>query len=136
MIDTKLRTLSPASNFAVNNGLPKWKKIDILETPSVYFLNLANGTEYKIITFKMRNVLFFGIERKGCFFFNSDWDVCPSYVADKLSLDNCLNDKGNVADWLNTQLGFKDAPEFGFYIDNYCVDSAALQDNIRNYFDS
>ena len=132
MIDTRIRTLNPASNIAVKAGLTRWKRIDILETPSVYFLNLGNGMEYKIITFKMRNALFFGIEKNGCFFFNSDCDVHPIYVAEKLNLDNHLNDKNNVSDWLNTQLRFKDTEEFGCYMDYCCVDSAALQDNIIN----
>ena len=125
MLDTKICTLSPMSLKNSQESL-RWKKIDISNTPLVYWLNLGNGTQYKIVTFIIQDALFLGIERIGCFLFNKENEKFPSYVAEKLNLDP-TSDARNMADWLNIQLGFK-TQEFGFYHDNFCVDCFSKQE--------
>ena len=106
-------TLSP------NKKGQRWNKIDISVTPLVYWLNLGNGTQYKIITFRVQDALFLGIERIGCFLFGDKCVKAPAYIAEKLNLDEI--DANNVADWFNIQLGLN-VPEFGRYDDSYCID--------------
>ena len=125
MLDTKICTLSPMSLKNSQESL-RWKKIDISNNPLVYWLNLGNGTQYKIVTFIIQDALFLGIERIGCFLFNKENEKFPSYVAEKLNLDQ-NSDAGNIADWLNIQFGFK-TQEFGFYHDNFCVDCFSKQE--------
>lgn len=116
MLDTGIYTLSPMS-IKNSKEFLRWKKIDISNTPSVYWLNLGNGAQYKIITFIIRDALFLGVERTGCFLFKKEHEKFPSYVAEKLNLNpGC--DARNMADWLNIQLGFK-TQEFGVYHDNF-----------------
>jgi hypothetical protein len=67
-----------------------------------------------------------GVERIGCFLFNKENEKFPSYVAEKLNLDP-NSDARNIADWLNIQFGFQ-TQEFGFYYDNFCVDSFSKQE--------
>jgi hypothetical protein len=118
MLDTRIYTLSPM-NIKNSKEFRRWEKIDISNTPSVYWLNLGNGTQYKIITFIIRDALFLGVERIGCFLFCKENEKFPAYVAEKLNLNpDC--EARNMADWLNIQLGFK-TQEFGFYYDNFCV---------------
>ena len=124
MIDN-IYTLSPL-NLKNDKDSLRWKKIDISNTPSVYWLNLGNCTQYKIVTFIIQDALFLGIERIGCFLFNKENEKFPSYVAEKLNLDP-NSDARNMADWLNIQLGFK-TQEFGFYHDNFCVDCFSKQE--------
>lgn len=99
----------------------RWQKIDILRIPMVYWLNLGNGTQYKIITFWLRDKFFLGIERVGCFLFATENVKYPAYIAEKLNLDE-KSDACNVADWVNTQLGRTEASEFGCYTDFYKED--------------
>ena len=135
MLDTGIYTLSPMS--LKNSGeFLRWKKIDISTTPSVYWLNLGNGAQYKIITFIIRDALFLGVEKVGCFLFAKDNEKYPSYVAEKLHL-NPDYDARNMADWLNIQLGFK-TQEFGFYHDNFCVDCFSKAEHLLTlcYFSS
>jgi hypothetical protein len=101
-------TLSP------NKEGQRWNKIDIGETSTICWLNLGNGTCYKIVTAFTNYRFFLGIERIGCFLFTTENVKYPSYIAEKLNL-NEKSDACNVADWVNTQLGIKDAPEFGCY---------------------
>jgi len=119
MLDIEIYTLSPMS-FKNSKEPLRWKKIDISNTPSVYWLNLGNFTQYKIVTFIIQDALFLGIERIGCFLFNKENKKFPEYVAEKLNLDPA-SDARNMADWLNVQCGLK-TQEFGFYDDNFCVD--------------
>ena len=125
MLDTEIYTLSPMGSKNSKESL-RWKKIDISKTPSVYWLNLGNSTQYKIVTFMIQDALFLGVERIGCFLFNKENEKFPSYVAEKLNLDP-NSDARNIADWLNIQFGFK-TQEFGFYYDNFCVDSFSKQE--------
>ena len=111
-------TLSPMSNNEHKKGSPRWEKINISEIPSVYWLNLGNTTQFKIITFITKDELFLGVERRGCYFFTKDSDNYPGYVAEKLNLNS--TDASNITDWLNVQLGHK-LREFGFYYDSCCT---------------
>jgi len=129
MLDTGIYTLSPISNNS-SKEFSRWKKIDISTTPSVYWLNLGNSAQYKIITFIIRDALFLGIERVGCFLFDKENEKFPSYVAEKLHLHPDY-DVRNMADWLNIQLGFK-TQEFGFYRDNFCVDCFSKAEHLTD----
>ena len=104
----QIPTLSP------NKEGERWHKIDITEVATGYWLNLGNGTQYKIVTSFIKGRFFLGIERKGCFIFETKNVKYPSYIAEKLNLDE-KSDACNVADWVNTQLDRTDAPEFGRY---------------------
>lgn len=127
MIDI-IYTLSPMSLKNSEESL-RWKKIDILNTPSVYWLNLGNGTQFKIVTFIIQDALFLGVERIGCFLFSKENEKFPLYVAEKLNLDS-NSDARNMTDWMNTQFGFK-TQEFGYYYDNFCVDCSSKQQQLE-----
>lgn len=86
----------------------KWPYVLDKVLPHIYWMNLCNGTMFRLITFKTYNPklgLFVGIEKKGCFIFAINqfkffsWD----YVREKLGL--CEADARIIADWINCQIG-------------------------------
>lgn len=108
----------------------KWKKI-VYEKPVCCFINLGNGTMFRVIAFftynlkdVQRNSFFVGIERIGCFLFKlNQGQFYPDYVSEKLNIRE--QDAMAMCDWINTQCGF-DFVQHGDYNINYLVDECDL----------
>ncbi len=99
----------------------KWPLI-VTQYDKIYFnrIDLGNYTMFRMCIFKTftpRLGLYASIESKGSYFFGSGRELHKDYVADKLFLQG---DSGQIADFLNVQLGF-DGTEHGqqghYYLD-------------------
>jgi hypothetical protein len=94
--------------------------------PLCNWINLDNGTMYRIISFPLhtthghpKNGLYVGIERKGSFLFDGirfkSWD----YVNEKLGIGN-ESDARILADWINAQC-MEEFEQQGVYQKNYIL---------------
>ena len=93
----------------------RWDNI-VSKKPIVEFINLGNGTQFKIISFYHRSKLFVALERLGSFFFDCERFKSGEYVSEKLNI--CLADANIIADWINCQLNTYDKQQ-GYYSLNY-----------------
>ena len=99
------------------------KSITSIFFPQCHWLNLGNGTIFRIGAFFTcvqingpRNGFFVAIEDKGAFLFSEELPLDFQYVAEKLNLME--SDARNMADWINAQLGFN-ADNQGIYTRAY-----------------
>lgn len=91
------------------------------DKPYLNYIDLGNYTMFRICIFrtaKPRLGLFVAIEDKGSFFFSMEKRLHKDYVAIKLGL---LGDSGQVADFLNAQLGH-DGEQQGHYYEQIIND--------------
>jgi hypothetical protein len=95
-----------------------WKKIIVNEKPVVKFINLGNGTQFKLISFFIHSKLFVALERVGAFFFDMERVKSGDYVSEKLNIPYA--DAYNLADWINVQCGL-DIPNQGHYNSDYLL---------------
>ena len=98
----------------------RWDRVVSKESILIAKMNVGNYTGYGIVACKpVEGIFFLGIERIGCYSFSLNGNFMhPDYVAEKLNLEG---DKGNIADWLNVQLGIE-AEEYGRYEEHLCID--------------
>lgn len=105
----------------------KWDQvISFSESESIPLCNwidLGNGTMFRIAAFftyrhlnMSRDGLFIAIERVGSFLFAIDKPLHYAYVSNKLFVPE--SDARALADWINTQLGYK-ADQQGEYNPDY-----------------
>lgn len=93
-----------------------WEKIIVNEKPIVKFINLGNGTQFKLVSFFIHSKLFVALERLGAFFFDCHRFKSGEYVSEKLNI--CIADANIIADWINVQLDVYDKQQ-GYYSLNY-----------------
>lgn len=95
---------------------PRWDKV-VKDGPLSCDLVLGNATQYKAHMFWSSKRLVVAIEGRGCYTFEhyAHW----TYVQDKLDLLD--GDAMNIADFINVQLGLKEA-EQGEYMESCCQD--------------
>jgi hypothetical protein len=102
----------------------KWSKV-VFDNgdPIIRWIDLVNGTMYRIIAFKSyrpRHGLFVGIERKGCFLFRIGHPMVWTYIDEKLTIGN-ESDSRILADWINVQCD-QEFPQQGSYNKKYLYD--------------
>lgn len=103
----------------------RWEKAldynNLDQHPLLAWIDLCNYTLFRISAYFVHggrtypgHGLVVGIERKGCFFFKWPSEYLRGgYVAEKLNLG--IADGSIIADWINVQFGFEDAPQQGSY---------------------
>jgi hypothetical protein len=99
----------------MNDVKVKWPLvINYWDKPYINYIDLGNYTMFRMCLVKTRQPrlgLYVSVEDKGSFFFSLENRLHKDYVAEKLFLQG---DHGQVADFLNAQLG-KEGDQQGHY---------------------
>ena len=99
----------------------KWKALpELLERPIIEWIDLCNGTMFRITAFFVKNAwyypregFFVGIENIGSFLFSVHTEKSWEYVHEKFRIMQ-PRDSMAIADWINAQCGF-DSKQQGIY---------------------
>lgn len=109
----------------------RWQKVIDRASLIVKFINLGNGTQFKLISFLHGNKLFVALERIGAFFFDTSRSKSAEYVSEKLNIP--FADAAIMADWINAQC--ETAPVcLGLYNSDY-IPQHKNEDDFYDYYD-